>query len=91
MMEKAKLAALGFASPLEALAERFHRYAPGLAEGQQLKRGDVVGFVGSSGNADPAHPHLHFAIFELGPEKRWWEGRAINPYPLLVGEASAPR
>ena len=67
------------------------RYAPGLAEGQQVKRGELLGFVGSSGNADPAHPHLHFAIFELGPEKRWWEGRAINPYPLLVGEATAPR
>ena len=67
------------------------RYAAGLAEGQVLKRGDLVGYVGSSGNADPAHPHLHFAIFELGPEKHWWEGRAINPYPLLAGEASAPR
>ena len=67
------------------------RYAPELKEGQQLKRGDLVGFVGSSGNADPAHPHLHFAIFELGPEKHWWEGRAINPYPLLAGEATARR
>ena len=66
-------------------------YAPGLAEGQVLKRGDLVGYVGSSGNADAAHPHLHFAIFELGPEKRWWEGRAINPYPLLAGAAGAPR
>ena len=67
------------------------RYAPGLAEGRELKRGELVGFVGSSGNADPAHPHLHFAIFELGPEKHWWEGRAINPFPLLAGEASARR
>ena len=67
------------------------RYAPELTEGKQLKRGDLVGFVGSSGNADPAHPHLHFAIFELGPEKHWWEGRAINPYPLLAGEAAARR
>lgn len=67
------------------------RYAPGLTQGQQLKQGDLVGFVGSSGNADPAHPHLHFAIFELGPEKHWWEGRAINPYPILAGGAIAPR
>lgn len=65
------------------------RYAPGLAEGQRLKRGELIGFVGSSGNADAAHPHLHFAIFELGPEKRWWEGRAINPYPLLTGREGA--
>ena len=60
------------------------RYAPGVVEGKQLKRGDLVGYVGYSGNASAAAPHLHFAIFVLGPEKRWWEGDAINPYPLLV-------
>lgn len=58
-------------------------YAPGLAEKQALRRGDVIGYVGSTGNADPAAPHLHFAVFELGPERRWWQGTAINPYPLL--------
>lgn len=58
-------------------------YAQGLAEGRVLKRGDLVGFVGSTGNA-PAHaPHLHFTIFELGPDKKWWKGAAINPYPYL--------
>ena len=58
-------------------------YAQGLAEGMLLKRGDLVGYVGSTGNA-PAHaPHLHFAIFELGPDKKWWKGAAINPYPHL--------
>ena len=61
------------------------RYAPGLVEGKPLKRGELVGYVGSTGNANPDAPHLHFAIFELGPEKRWWEGRPINPYPLLQG------
>ena len=60
-------------------------YAPGLAEGQSLKRGDPVGFVGSSGDASAAAPHLHFAIFVLGPEKHWWQGTAINPYPILGG------
>jgi murein DD-endopeptidase MepM/ murein hydrolase activator NlpD len=60
-------------------------YAAGMAEGKQLKRGEVIGYVGSTGNANPAAPHLHFAIFELGPEKRWWKGTAINPYPLLTG------
>lgn len=59
-------------------------YAPGLREGQILKRGDVIGTVGSTGNADPASPHLHFAIFLLGPEKRWHEGTPVNPYPLLT-------
>ena len=60
-------------------------YAPGIAEGRPLKRGDVIGQVGSTGNADPAAPHLHFAVFVLGPEKEWWKGTAINPYPLLGG------
>ena len=59
------------------------RYADGVAEGKSVHRGDVIGYVGSTGNASPDGPHLHFAIFVLGPEKRWWEGQAINPYPLL--------
>lgn len=59
-------------------------YAPGLAEGQAVQRGDAIGTVGYSGNANPAAPHLHFAVMVLGEEKRWWEGRAINPYPLLI-------
>jgi murein DD-endopeptidase MepM/ murein hydrolase activator NlpD len=60
-------------------------YAPGVSEGRQVKQGDLIGFVGSSGNASPDAPHLHFAIFVLGPEKKWWQGTAINPYPLLHG------
>jgi len=60
------------------------RYADGLEEGMAVRRGAVIGYVGSSGNAKPDAPHLHFAIFLLGPEKRWWEGKAINPYPILV-------
>jgi murein DD-endopeptidase MepM/ murein hydrolase activator NlpD len=59
------------------------RYAEGLAEGKALKKGDRVGYVGTSGNAPPGTPHLHFTIFKLGlPEKRWWEGTPINPVPL---------
>ena len=59
------------------------RYDSGLAEGKVLKRGDPVGAVGTTGNAPPDAPHLHFAIFRLGPEKRWWKGSPVNPYPLL--------
>lgn len=62
-------------------------YAPGLAEGAQLRRGDVIGYVGSSGNADPAAPHLHFAVFALTPERQWWTGTPVNPYPLFAGAA----
>jgi murein DD-endopeptidase MepM/ murein hydrolase activator NlpD len=60
------------------------RYATGLAEGMALRRGDRVGEVGTSGNAPKDTPHLHFAMFRLGPDKRWWEGEAVNPYPLLL-------
>jgi murein DD-endopeptidase MepM/ murein hydrolase activator NlpD len=59
------------------------RYAPGLMEGQAIARGELIGFVGSSGNASPDAPHLHFAVFRLGPGRRWWDGLALNPYPLL--------
>ncbi|MEN5118522.1 M23 family metallopeptidase [Luteimonas sp. TWI662] len=58
-------------------------YAPGIAEGTQVRRGDVIGRVGSTGNADPAAPHLHFAVFRLTPERQWWTGAPVNPYPLL--------
>lgn len=60
-------------------------YAAGIVEKKALKRGDLIGYVGSTGNANPAAPHLHFAIFVLGPEKQWWKGEAINPYPQLGG------
>jgi len=58
------------------------RYAEGLAEGQPVKKGQRLGYVGTSGNSPPGTPHLHFTIFRLGPEKWWWEGVAINPFPL---------
>lgn len=60
-------------------------YAPGLAEGQWLHRGDPVGFVGSTGNASADAPHLHFEIGVLGPEQHWWQSRPINPYGRLDG------
>ena len=60
------------------------RYADGLKEGQFVRRGDPIGYVGTTGNAPPNTPHLHFAIFELGAEKRWWEGKPLNPYPFLM-------
>ena len=61
-------------------------YAPGLAEGQAVNRGQRLGTVGSTGNANPDAPHLHFAIVRTNPDKRWWEpGTAIDPYVLLAG------
>jgi peptidoglycan LD-endopeptidase LytH len=60
-------------------------YAPGIAERQRLAQGQVIGTVGTTGNADPLAPHLHFAIFRTTPEAAWFrQAPAINPYPLLV-------
>ena len=59
-------------------------YRDGLREGEAVKRGDVIGYVGTTGNAPESAPHLHFTIFELGPEKKWWRGKAVNPYPYLA-------
>ena len=65
------------------------RYADGLHEGKRVSRGELIGYVGSTGNASPAAPHLHFAIYRLGPQRRWWEGTPIDPYPVLERSLSA--
>ena len=61
-------------------------YAPGLAERQQVRRGQLLGRVGHTGNASAEGPHLHFAINRMQPGESWWQGTAINPYPLLAGK-----
>lgn len=65
-------------------------YAKGLAEGQTVRRGSVIGYVGSTGNARPDAPHLHFAIFRLGAEKQWWKGEPVNPFGYLGGKPAKP-
>jgi peptidoglycan LD-endopeptidase LytH len=59
------------------------RYAVGLREGQRVNAGDVVGYVGTTGNAPRNTPHLHFAIFRITEPGRWWEGTPIDPYLVL--------
>ncbi len=59
------------------------RYAENVHEGQHVQRGEVIGYVGTSGNAPKDTPHLHFAIFKLDDQKHWWQGAAINPFPAL--------
>ncbi|MBU2342169.1 MAG: M23 family metallopeptidase [Alphaproteobacteria bacterium] len=62
-------------------------YAEGLKEGQRIRRGQRLGTVGSSGNADDQTPHLHFAILQTTADAEWWEpANAVNPYPLLTGQ-----
>jgi murein DD-endopeptidase MepM/ murein hydrolase activator NlpD len=58
-------------------------YAPGLAEGNNVLQGDVIAYVGDTGNAGPGNYHLHFSIAVVSDPKRYWEGTNINPYPLL--------
>jgi len=63
------------------------RYADGIREGQSVSRSDIIGYVGTSGNAPPNTPHLHFAIFQLTPARHWWQGTPIDPYPVFIGAA----
>jgi murein DD-endopeptidase MepM/ murein hydrolase activator NlpD len=58
-------------------------YAEGIAEKKRLRRGEILGYVGTTGNAPPNTPHLHFAIERIASRKEWWRGQPINPYPLL--------
>ncbi|HET6645754.1 MAG TPA: M23 family metallopeptidase [Pyrinomonadaceae bacterium] len=62
------------------------RYADGLAEGKYVRQGEVIGYVGDTGNAGPGNYHLHFSIAVVTDPKRYWEGTNINPYPLLRNE-----
>lgn len=55
-------------------------YANGLKESQHVSGGETIGYVGTSGNASKNTPHLHFAIFELTPERHWWQGRPVDPF-----------
>ena len=58
-------------------------YRDGLAEGTKLAKGDVIGYVGSTGNASRTAPHLHFQLSRMAPDRKWWTGTPLNPWPLL--------
>jgi murein DD-endopeptidase MepM/ murein hydrolase activator NlpD len=60
------------------------RYAAGLKQGAHVTKGQVIGYVGTSGNAPPDTPHLHFGLTIVGADKKWWGGTPVNPYPILV-------
>lgn len=64
------------------------RYAAGMRNGQALRRGQVIGYVGTTGDAPADTPHLHFAIARGHPSIQWWRGTPVNPYPLLRNGAT---
>lgn len=66
------------------------RYAPELKEGALVKKGQVIGYVGSTGNARRDAPHLHFTVYALGPDRKWWKGKAINAYVALSRSTPSP-
>jgi peptidoglycan LD-endopeptidase LytH len=59
------------------------RYAAGIDEGDFVRQGDVIAYVGHTGNAQASAPHLHFGVYTVTDPNRWWHGRDINPYTLL--------
>jgi murein DD-endopeptidase MepM/ murein hydrolase activator NlpD len=62
-------------------------YQSKLVEGMHVRQGQVIGYVGTTGNAAAKSPHLHFGITEVGVGKKWWGGTPIDPYPLLRASA----
>lgn len=65
-------------------------YQKGLVEGMLVARGDTLGFVGTTGNAPKDTPHLHFQVMCMPPDGKYWDGEAINPYPLFLLTHVAP-
>lgn len=65
-------------------------YAADIREGQAVRAGQHLGFVGDTGNAGAGNYHLHFGMTRMAPGERWYAGTPINPYPLLAG-STVPR
>jgi murein DD-endopeptidase MepM/ murein hydrolase activator NlpD len=67
------------------------RHARGLSVGDRVRKGDVIGYVGTTGNAPANAPHLHFQVMRRGAGRAWWDGPAINPWPFFVFEGLSVR
>jgi murein DD-endopeptidase MepM/ murein hydrolase activator NlpD len=66
------------------------RYRDGLSEGMEVRQGDVIGFVGTSGNAPPGIPHLHFQLMRYRGDGRYTGGEPLNPFPYFVRRGVIP-
>jgi murein DD-endopeptidase MepM/ murein hydrolase activator NlpD len=64
------------------------RYADGIREGRELRQGELIGYVGDTGNAGRGNYHLHFSVGRLTDPRRWWESQNVDPYPLLAGDVA---
>jgi murein DD-endopeptidase MepM/ murein hydrolase activator NlpD len=67
------------------------RHARGLSVGDRVRKGDVIGYVGTTGNAPANVPHLHFQVMKRGSGRAWWDGPAINPWPFFVLPGASTR
>lgn len=66
------------------------RYRRGLAVGDRVAKGSVIGYVGTTGNAPPNTPHLHFQLMKRGVGRTWWDGPAINPFSFFALDGLRP-
>ena len=64
------------------------RYAASIDEGDLVRQGDVIAYVGHTGNASADAPHLHFGVYTVTDPNRWWHGRDLNPYLILAPDGS---
>jgi len=71
------------AGQFEYYYAHLERYADGLRDGETVSKGDIIGYVGTSGNAPPNTPHLHFGVFRLDERRNWWQGKPIDPYEVF--------
>lgn len=66
------------------------RYRRGLAVGDRVAKGSVIGYVGTTGNAPANTPHLHFQVMKRGPGRAWWDGPPINPFSFFAFDGIRP-